>query len=99
MWKQLSARHGREFIRHIVPAVIKPLHALWNELIGFVFLCFAAIFGFRTLGYVRQYLQAAAAQPAARDVLARALLTGLCALVMAWFGVTSFLRARKISRS
>ena len=74
-------------IKHIVPAVIKPARTLWNEVIGFFFLCLGVMFGFAG---VRAVLN--------QDVL-RAVAAGLCTGLMAWYGITSFLRARKISRS
>jgi len=80
-------RHGRQFLNHVVPAVVKPARTLWNEVIGFLFLCLAVIFGFNG---VRAYLNAETPK-----VILAAPLT----LIMAWFGISSFLRARKISRS
>lgn len=74
-------------IKHIVPAVVKPARTLWNEIIGFFFLCLGTVFGFQT---VRALLN--------HDVF-RAVGGGICTLLMAWYGITSFLRARKISRS
>src|SRR5690349_14379988 len=53
VWKQLTARHSREFVKHVVPAVLKPARTLWNEVIGFLFICFAVVFGFKA---VRLYL-------------------------------------------
>jgi TRAP-type C4-dicarboxylate transport system permease small subunit len=95
--KLISSRHGREFIRHVVPAVLKPARTLWNEVIGFLFLCFAIIFGFKA---VRTYLDFAEAPAAeATEHLVRLAMTVFCTLLMLYFGVTSFLRARKISRS
>ena len=74
-------------IKHIMPAVVKPARTLWNEVIGFFFLCLGVMFGF---AMVRAMIN--------RDML-RALAAGLGTLLMAWYGITSFLRARKISRS
>ena len=97
VWKQVTARHSREFVKHVVPAVLKPARTLWNEVIGFVFICFAVIFGFKA---VRLYLDfARGAGEAASADLVRFVIAGFCTLLMLWFGVTSFLRARKISRS
>jgi len=81
-----------KFLSHVVPGVIKPLHALWNEVIGFLFLVFAALSGFYVFRAVRSF---------SGDVegLGRILFPALFGLVMAYFGVSSFLRARKISRS
>ena len=80
-------RHGRQFLNHVAPAVVKPARTLWNEVIGFLFLCLAIIFGFNG---VRAYLA---------DEPAKLFLAAPLTLIMGWFGITSFLRARKISRS
>lgn len=75
------------FLRHVVPAVVKPLHALWNQLIGFLFISFGAIFGLRTARYMMSH-----------DT-GRSLVAGAATAIMAWYGIGSLLRARKISRS
>ena len=97
MWQRKAVRHGGKFLKHIVPAIVKPMHSLWNEVIGFFFACFATVFGFRTFSYYKIYVQAPPA--AAPGELMRVVVTAFFALVMAWFGISSFLRARKISRS
>jgi len=66
---------------------MKPARTLWNEVIGFLFLCLAIIFGFNG---VRAYLA---------DEPAKLFLAAPLTLIMGWFGISSFLRARKISRS
>jgi hypothetical protein len=87
VWKYLTLRQGQEFVRHVMPAIIKPIHALWNEVIGFLFLSFGAIFGFRTArGFVRH------------DIFG-GILGSIGTLLMVWYGVSSFRKARKISRS
>ena len=96
MWQQVLSQPGT-FLKHIVPAIVKPIHALWNEVIGFLFLSFATVFGFRTVTYFRQLQSANDANVG--GALLRVLMAGFCALLLGWFGVTSFLRARKISRS
>ncbi|HEV3333121.1 MAG TPA: hypothetical protein VG096_19175 [Bryobacteraceae bacterium] len=80
-------RQGRLLVQHVVPAFVKPARTLWNEIIGFLFLSFAVIFGIQA---VRYYM--------ASDGV-RLFFAGFCTCVMAWFGVSSFRRARKISRS
>ena len=101
VWKHLTASNGREFgkhfVKHIVPAVLKPARTLWNEIIGFVFICLAVYCG---SGAVRSYLKLGST-PAdeATGVLFRLGMSVFCTLLMLYFGVTSFLRARKISRS
>jgi len=85
--RQLSWRHGVAFLRHVVPAVVKPIHALWNQVIGFLFLSFGAIFGIRTAHYAWSH-----------DTM-RSVVAGVATAIMAWYGIGSFLKARKISRS
>ncbi len=87
VWKRQAFRVGGQFVRHIVPAILKPARTLWNEVIGFLFLCFGVIFGFH------------AVRAAMRGETGRLIVAGFCTLLMGWYGVTSFLRARKISRS
>ena len=87
MRKEEAVRHGRLFIKHVVPSVLKPARTLWNEVIGFLFLCFGAIFGFQTGRYF------------IHGELLRTAIAGFCTGVMLWYGVQSFLKARKISRS
>jgi hypothetical protein len=97
VWKHVNARSGREFVKHVVPAVLKPARTLWNEIIGFVFICFAVTFGFKA---VRLYLDFTRGAGEAADAdFVRFVVATCCTLLMLWFGVTSFLRARKISRS
>ena len=85
--KRQAIEQGRLLVRHLLPAVWKPVHTLWNEVIGFLFLCFAIVFGFQAIRFFR-----------AGDEV-RLFFAAFCTLIMAWFGVSSFLRARKISRS
>ena len=96
-WKRVTARHGAEFVKHVVPAVVKPARVLWNEIIGFFFLCFGVIFGFRAS---RLYMEFASALPDQKGgALIRVLMAATCTLVMLFFATTSFLKARKISRT
>jgi hypothetical protein len=96
VWRHLTARSGREFVKHVVPAVLKPARTLWNEVIGFVFMCFAVMFGFRA---GRLYLDFSRGTGDANADFLRFVVAAFCTLLMLYFGVTSFLRARKISRS
>ena len=85
-------RVGREFVRHVLPQIIKPIRTLWNEIIGFVFLCLATIPVPRTFHHWQQYNETG-------EGLFRLALSVLFIGLMASFGIHSFLRARKISRS
>ncbi len=97
MWQRLAVRHGREFVKHVAPAVIKPARTLWNEVIGFIFICLAVPFGGKA---IRLFLDYSSAAPADKGgALVRVVLALFCTVLMTWFGVSSFLRARRISRS
>ncbi len=92
MRKPSLLARGRMLAQCIVPAVIKPAHALWHEVIGFLFLCIAIAFvpsGIRT---IRKFDGSIGA------ILAVAMVVFFISL-MAGYGISSFLRARKISRS
>ena len=83
---------AQQFLGHVLPGVMRPLRILWNEIIGFLFLVIAAS---ATPSIVRGF----------RDLSApngspfRVVLSISFAVIMLYFGVTSFLRARKIGRS
>lgn len=82
---------AKKFAGHVLPAVIKPLRVLWNELIGFVFIVFAVVGGssaYRNLSNTQD-----------PDSLGRGMVGGLFGTIMLAFGVHSFFRARKIKRS
>lgn len=79
----------RKFVRAFLPGVIKPLHVLWNEIIGFLFLVLAVFILFGTIR--RTY-----GKPDSLFLMIAGIAFGL---VLAGFGVSSFLRARRISRS
>ncbi len=95
----MAVGQGKAFIQHVVPAIAKPVRTLWNEVIGFVFLCFAVIFGFRTGHYAVDYFRPVAGDPDVAANLWRMMIAGFCTLLTGWFALTSFLRARRISRS
>lgn len=82
---------AKKFMQFVVPEVVKPLHSLWNEVIGFLFLAFAAIL-IRPIwrGYGEIQIDPAH--------LIKFLLTVFFFLVMLGFGLHAFWKARKISR-
>lgn len=82
----------REFLRHVLPRVIKPLRALWNEVMGFVFLALALIPVPRTYRTWQDFDQSG-------EGLVRLIFSGVFIVMMTAFGIHSFLRARRISRS
>jgi hypothetical protein len=81
------ARQAGKFVKHVAPAAFKPIHSLWHEVIGFIFLTFAGL--------------------AAWKVIRNAETMGPIQLVivvpfiavLACYGVSSFLKARRITRS
>ena len=97
MWKHLNAQTGRSFVKHVVPAVLKPARTLWNEVIGFLFICFAVVFGFKAVRIYLDFTKTTGDEGSAN--LVRLVMAGFCTLLMLYFGIGSFLRARKISRS
>jgi len=82
----------KKFFQHVIPGILKPLRVLWNEVIGFLFLAFAVWSVPSAYRNIRDFR----GDP---DSLFRAILSCVFALIMIYFGVTSFMRARKISRS
>jgi len=83
---------GRRFLGFVVPAVLKPARTLWHELVGFVFVSMAIAFVFSGFRAIRQF----DGSPAAVVRLAM-LAIGVC--LLGGYGISSFLRARRISRS
>ncbi|HXM44314.1 MAG TPA: hypothetical protein VN924_23965 [Bryobacteraceae bacterium] len=83
---------GRRFLGFVVPAVLKPARTLWHEMIGFVFIMMAIAFVFSGFRTIRQFDGSAGA------VVRLAMLAiGVC--LLGGYGISSFLRARRISRS
>ena len=76
-----------QFVKHVLPAAVKPVHSLWHEILGFFFLCFAGIAGWRV------YRKAGEIPPLQFGILI------LFIVVMTGYGISSFLKARRISRS
>jgi hypothetical protein len=83
----------RVFIASFMPGVIKPLHALWNELLAFIFLTLAGAVGFGPLRLGYKELDGDPVNLI--KFLSAVFLTSL----MLGLGLYSYRRARKISRS
>ena len=85
-------KEGRRFLGFVVPAVVKPAHSLWHQIVGFVFTMMAIAFVLSGFRAIRQFDGSAGA------VLRLTMLAvGVC--LLGGYGISSFLRARKISRS
>jgi hypothetical protein len=89
---KLRASDARRFVHHVVPHVLKPARVIWNQAIGAIFLVLALPAFVKAWGFYK----ALADDP---DSGGRLVLTVLFGGVMAAFGIASFWRARRISRS
>jgi hypothetical protein len=103
-WKRLAIREGRKavrqgevFVKHVVPAVVKPAQVLWNQFVGFLFLCFGVIFAFKTARLAMQYGKVPPID--GMGEFWRLVIAAGCTAIMIGFCAASFLRARRISRS
>jgi hypothetical protein len=83
---------GSKLLRHTVPAILKPLRVLWNEMIGFVFLALAVLVGVATYNKFQ-------APGEGQGNLVVALMGGSFTLLLLYLGWSSFRRAKHISRS
>jgi hypothetical protein len=81
------ARNAGKFVKHVLPAAVKPVHTLWHEVLGFFFLAFAGI------GVWKVYRNASTMGPGRLAILL------IFIVVMAAYGVSSFRKARRIARS
>jgi hypothetical protein len=76
--------HARRFAQHVVPEVVRPARVIWNQAIGGIFLLFAVSFLW--------YAITQSHNPAG-------MMMGIfLGFVMGFFCITSFLKARRISR-
>jgi len=80
------------FVDAMMPGVVRPLRVLWHEVIGFIFIALAVMFGSSAL---RNYHTLQSEEVS----ILRMAVSFFLPILMAYFGITSFLRARKIGRS
>jgi hypothetical protein len=81
-----GVKQGRLLLKHILPAIWKPIHALWHEVIAFVFLSLGIWSGSWAVRHLHE-----------RSGKVYLVFAGT--FVLLWYGVDGFRRARKISRS
>jgi hypothetical protein len=79
---------AKKFMIHVIPGVVRPIHILWNQVIGFFFIVLALL---PVHSIMRDWGK--------DDTAPRLALEIPFAVIMAAFGIHSFLRARKISKS
>jgi hypothetical protein len=80
------------FLTHVIPAVLKPLRVLWNEMIGFLFLVMAVIAAPSIWRNFQEFGRG-------EGSFFKFALPLALALLLVYFGLSSFFRARKISKS
>lgn len=83
---------AKKFAGHVIPGILKPLRVLWNEMIGFVFIVLGVIFGFSAWRKFKEFDGNFAS-------LLMLMMAVLFVLLMLGYGVSSFLRARRIGKS
>jgi hypothetical protein len=87
-----SVARGRQFLQYVVPGVVRPLRVLWNQIIGFFFVVLAVWAAPRSYRSFRDF-------NGDLESLFRLLLTASFVFIMGGFGIYSFWRARRASRS
>ena len=81
-----------QFFQHVIPALVKPMRTLWNEIIGFLFLVLA-------VWALPSGIRSAREFDGDSESIFKVIMTGVFIVTMRWFGISSLRRARKISRS
>lgn len=82
-----TAKQSGSFLKHVMPAVVKPIHSLWHEILAFLFLAVAGLCAWkiwRTADTAR---------------VGETVLVSIFAIVMAAYGISSYRKSRRISRS
>jgi hypothetical protein len=82
-----AAKQSEAFVKHVVPAAVKPLHSLWHQILGFVFLVFAGLAAWKVWRTTTPI-----------DPLMLALVV-IFIIVMAAYGIASIRKSNRISRS
>jgi hypothetical protein len=79
------------FAKHTLPVAMRPARILWHQMIGFLFILLAmgpASFAYKALqGFKGD-----------GESWTRVILSGIFIVVMLAYGISSFLRARKLSK-
>jgi uncharacterized membrane protein len=84
-WMPTAQQSGR-FVKHVVPAAVKPLHALWHQCLGFLFLVIAGLGAWKVWR----------SQNVAPVMM---VITIVFIVIMALYGISSIRKAGRISRS
>ncbi len=82
---------AKKFLASVLPGVIRPLHSLWNEILGFLFFLLAVMMirpvwtGWKELSQGPEHLL-------------RFLLSAFMFAILLGFSIHAFWKARRISR-
>ncbi len=82
---------GADAVRKMVPRLLSIARELALEIVGFVFFAFGAVFVFGPFGFIQAYRQLP-------DSMTRLIVSGVGAIMFAWFGYDSFRRAKRLAR-
>jgi len=82
-----AAKQSGAFFKHVVPAAVKPLHSLWHDMLGFLFLVLAGLAMWKVW-------RAPGTLPPAQLALVVVFI-----VVLIGYGVSSIRKSRRISRS
>lgn len=89
--RSVRLSHAQKFAQHVVPEVVRPARIIWNQAVGAVFILFAVMF----FGNAFRYFDSKASVISNPVGLGFSIFLGV---IMAIFGVSSFLKARRIGR-
>ena len=89
--KYVKVDHAKRFAHHVVPEVVRPARIIWNQAIGGIFILFAVLF----FGNAFRYYDGKTHAPNNGVALAFSVFLGI---IMAYFGIVSFVKARRIAR-
>ena len=85
-----SVDDAKRFAQHVVPEVVRPARVIWNQAIGALFFVLATPAVFKAI----QLYRTLDTDPQGSFRLAVALIF---IVVMVFFGINSFMRARRIA--
>jgi type VI protein secretion system component VasK len=82
---------AKKFLSAVLPGVIRPLHSLWNEVLGFLFFLLAVMM-------VRPVWTGWKELDQGAEHLLRFLLSAFMFVILLGFSIHAFWKARRISR-
>jgi hypothetical protein len=88
--KHANVESARRFTTHVVPEVTRPARIVWNQAIGFLFICLAVPAVFKG---IQMYRSLNTDPKGGFGVVVSAIF----AVVMVSFGISSFMKARRIA--